>query len=99
VTERGALLGAPVHRTQQGVDVDEDAVVDAVQHRGLVGERDQVPAQHRRQLPGVAVGELAQEDSQRGSGVDPAEQLLHPTGPHEVQVVDAVRAGGHPRDD
>jgi hypothetical protein len=28
---------------------------------------DQVPAQHRRQLPGVAVGELAKQDPERGS--------------------------------
>jgi hypothetical protein len=53
---------ASVDRAQQGVDVDEAPIGDAVQDPGLLGEGDQVPAQHRRQLPGVAVGELAQED-------------------------------------
>jgi hypothetical protein len=47
----------------------------------------------------MPVGELAQEDPQRGAGVDPAEHLLHPTGSDDVQVIDAGRPGGHPRDD
>jgi len=45
------------------------------------------------------MGELAQEDTQRGSRVDPAEDLLDPTGANNVEIIDAVRARGHPRDD
>jgi len=48
MAERGTLFGVPVHRPQQRVDVDEAAVVDTVQHRGLLGQGDQMPAQHRR---------------------------------------------------
>jgi hypothetical protein len=58
MTERGALLGVAVHRAQQRIDVNERALVDAIEHRGPLCEGDQVPAQHRRQLPGMAVGEL-----------------------------------------
>jgi hypothetical protein len=74
----GALLGVPVHRAQQRVDVDECLLVDAVQHRSPCGERDQMLAQHG------------------GSGVDPAEQPLHPTGVHDIEVVDTVRPAAIP---
>jgi hypothetical protein len=99
VAERGALLGFAVHRPKQGVDVDETAFVDAGQQRSLLRQRDQVPAQYRRKLAGVAVGELAQQDSQRGVGIHPAEELFHATGPDDIQIVDALRPGGHPGDD
>jgi hypothetical protein len=55
--------------------------------------------QHRGQLQGVAVGELPQELTQRGWRVDPAEQPAHPAAADQVQIVDAVRASGHPSDD
>jgi hypothetical protein len=99
VAERGALLGVPVHRAQQRVDVDVGLGVDPVQHTGPLGQREQVPAQHDGELSGMPEGELAQQDPQRRRGVDAAEDLPHPTGPDHVQVVDAVRSGGHPRDD
>jgi hypothetical protein len=47
-------------------------------------------------LRGAAVSELAQEDPQRGRGVDRAEYLLHPTRPHDIQMVDAVRSAAIP---
>jgi len=43
--------------------------------------------------------ELPQEDPQRRCRVDAAEHLLHPAGADHVQVIDAVRAGRHPRND
>ncbi len=89
----------PVHRTQQRVDIDEGALVDAGQHRGSLGQRDQQPTQHRPQLTDMAVGELPQEDPQRGARVDPAEELLHATRADHVQVIDTVRPGRHPSDD
>ena len=63
----GALLGLSVHRTQQRVDVDECAIGDAGQQRGPLGQCDQEAGAVPRQLPGVAVGEFAQKDPQRGA--------------------------------
>jgi len=54
---------------------------------GPLGQGDQVLTQHRAELPGVAVGELAQQDPQRRRRVDVVEQLLHPTGADHVEVV------------
>jgi hypothetical protein len=42
MAERGALLGVPIHRAQQRVDVDERALGDAVQDRGPRRERHQM---------------------------------------------------------
>ena len=55
--------------------------------------------QHRGQLQGMAVGELAQQLAERGRGIHAAEQPAHPTAADQVQIVDAVRAGRHPGDD
>jgi hypothetical protein len=99
VAEGSALLGAAVHRTQQRIDIDVRLLADTRKDRGLLGQGDQVPAQHRRQLPGMPVGELPQEDPQRGARVDAAEYPFHPTGPHDIQIVDAVRPSGYPGDD
>jgi site-specific DNA recombinase len=43
--------------------------------------------------------ELAQELTQRRGRVDTAEKTFHAAGADHVQVVDAVRTSGHPRDD
>jgi hypothetical protein len=47
----------------------------------------------------MAVGEGAQERTDRRRGVHRGEQRRHPAVPGDVEVVDAVRAGEHPRDD
>ena len=41
-----ALLGVPVHRAQQRVDVDERLLADTGQHLATAGQGDQVLAQH-----------------------------------------------------
>ena len=61
-------------------------------------QRDQVLAQHRLQLAGVTEGELPQQRSHRRGCVHPVEQRLHPAAAHHVDVIDAVRARTHPRD-
>jgi hypothetical protein len=88
-----------VDRAQQGVDVHERPLLDPGQHLRGLGQGDQVAAQDRGQLTGVPVGELPQEDPEGGRGVHPAEEVFHPPGSDHVQVLDAVRSGGHPRDD
>ena len=45
-----------------------------------------------------SIGELAQQLAKGGRGVDPAEQSGHPTSADHVEIIDAVRAAGHPRD-
>jgi hypothetical protein len=66
VPEAGALLGVPIDRTQQRVDVDECLLLDAGQQAGVVDQVDQVRPCHRGQLQRVAVGELPQELAQSG---------------------------------
>jgi len=94
----GALLGVPVDRAQQRVDVDERLLGQPDQHRGAPGQRHQVLAQHRFQLAGVAEAELPQQRPQGGGRVDIVEQDRYPCGAQHVQVVDAVRAGAHSGD-
>ena len=55
-------------------------------------------AGHGVELPHVAPGERPQERPQRGRCPDPAEHLRHGAVPQHVHVIDAVRPGGHPRD-
>jgi hypothetical protein len=98
VSEAGALLGVPEHRPQQRVDVDEGLGLQAGQQVGPLRQIDQVCSGHRRQLHAVAMGELAQELAQSRRCVDLVEDPLHPTGADFLQIVDTVRAGGHPRD-
>ena len=88
-----------VDRAQQRVDVDKRPLLDPGQHRCPLSQRDQVPAQDRGQLPGVAEGELAQKNPERGGGVDTGEQVSHSTRADDVEVLEAVRAGRHPSDD
>jgi YD repeat-containing protein len=87
------------HSTSTEYDLDGMVTASVDQQRGPRREGDQVSAQHRGQLPGMTVSELPQEDPQRGVGVHPAEQLVHPAGADDIQVVDAVRAACHPGDD
>jgi hypothetical protein len=92
------LLGVPVDRAQQRVDVDERLLLDPGQHLAALGQGAQVLAQHRFQLAGMPEAELAQQHPQRGGRVDTVEQDRHPTRAQHVQVLDAVRAGAHPGD-
>ena len=57
-----------------------------------------VVTQHRLQLAGVAETELPQQGSDRRGRVHAAEQGLHATRAHDVEIVDAVRARAHSRD-
>jgi hypothetical protein len=65
VPDAGALLGVPVDRAQQGIDVDERPGLDAAQQPGPLDKVDQVRPRDRRQLQAVAVDELPQELAQR----------------------------------
>jgi hypothetical protein len=94
----GALLGVPVHRAQQRIDVDEHLLVDPDQQLGAFGQGAHVIAQHRLQLAGVPEAELPQQRPERGGRVDPVAQDRRPARAQHVQVVDAVRAGAHPGD-
>jgi hypothetical protein len=62
-------------------------------------ERDQGVTGGGLELPYVPVGEGAQERAERRGRVHAGEQRRHPAVPGDVDVVDAVRAGEHPRDD
>jgi hypothetical protein len=99
VPETGALLGVPEHRAQQRIDVDEHLLGNAGQQPAATDQVDQVRPCYRSQLQGMAVGELPQKLTQRRRGVHLTEQPRHPTRPDHIQIVDAVRAGGHPGDD
>ena len=54
--------------------------------------------EHRVELAGVPEGELAQQGSHGGGGIHPVEEGFHATGADQVDIVDVVRAGAHPRD-
>jgi hypothetical protein len=97
--EAGALLGVAVDRAQQRVDVDQRPLLDPRQQTTLAHQTDQVRPRDRGQLAGVAVGELPQKLTQRRRRVDLPEQPRHPTGADHVQIIDTVRARGHPGDD
>jgi hypothetical protein len=70
-------------------------LVRAGQQRGVAGQCGQEPAGHGVQLPDVAVGEGAQERSERGRGPYSGEQAAHRAVPQPVHVLDAVGARGH----
>lgn len=99
MSEAGALLGVSEHRPQQRVNVDEGLGLDARQYLSPLHQVDQVRPGYRGQLLAMAMGELAQELSQRRWRVDLVEDPIVPTGTNLLQVIDAVRAGSHPRDD
>ena len=46
-----------------------------------------------------SIGELPQMLAQGGRGIHLTEQSAHATGAHQVEIVDTVRPGCHPRDD
>jgi hypothetical protein len=96
--QAGALFGVTVDRAQQRIDVDEGADIGAGQQLDAITQSGQVVAQHRFQLAGVAETELPQQGSDRRGRVHAPEQGLHPTRAHDVEIVDAVRARAHSRD-
>jgi hypothetical protein len=99
VPEAGTLLGMPVHRAQQRIDVDERLGFDPGQQLGPSGQVHQMRPSHRGHLRTVPVRELAQELPQRRRCVHLLEQAGHPAGADHLQIIDAVRARGHPSDD
>ena len=88
-----------VDRAQQRIDVHERLRADPVQHRRPLREGQQVASLHTGELAGVAEGELPQQDPRCRRGLHTREDLPHPAGAGNVQVVDAVRAGDHSGDD
>ena len=65
--------------------------------RGLGGQVGQEPGGDRVELAHVTEAERAQERPQRRRRVRPRKDPTHPTVPQQRHVVDAVRAGDHPR--
>jgi len=74
----GALLAVPEHWPQQRINIDQCPLLEARQQTGDTEEVDQMGAQHRSQLQGVAVRALAQELPERRRRVHAGEQALHP---------------------
>ena len=94
----GALLGVPVDRAQQRVDVDEHPLIGTGQQIDPPAQRHQMLAQHRLELTGVTEGELPQQRSHRRGCVHATEHGLHTARAQHVDVVNAVRSSAHPRD-
>ncbi|BBY57216.1 hypothetical protein MSAR_03520 [Mycolicibacterium sarraceniae] len=94
----GALLGVSIHRVQQGVDVDEGPLIGPRQQWHPLTQSPQVFTQDRFELPCMTEGELPQQGSHRRGCIHIPEQGLHPTGTHNIEVVDTVRASAHPGD-
>jgi hypothetical protein len=80
------------------VHVDERQHAGAGQQRRARCQGAQELPGHGIELPHVAPGERPQERPQRGRGPDAAEHLWHGAVPQDIHVIDAVRPGGHPRD-
>jgi len=59
----GALLGVPVDRAQQRIDVDEHLLGRGGQQIDPTAQRHQMLAQYRLQLAGMPEGELPQKSS------------------------------------
>jgi hypothetical protein len=71
VAVAGALLGVAEHRPEQRADIDISLLAHPRQQIGVLDQSHQVGRQHRRQLQGMAVGELAEELAQRRWRVHP----------------------------
>ncbi len=95
----GALLGVAVDLPHGVVDVDVGDLPGAGQQRGVRRQRGQEPGRHRIQLPDVAEGERPQERAQRRGCPHPGHQPAHAAVAQQVQIVDGIRAGDHPRHD
>ena len=99
VAVRGALLGITVHFADRVVHIDErHRLGPGPQPRRESCEAGQGPGGDRVELADVPEGEAAQECAQRRGRLHPCKDLGHPAVAQHVQVIDAVRAGQHPRD-
>ena len=58
----------------------------------------QMLSEHSVELTGVPEGELPQQGSDGRGRAHPVEEGLHPAAAHDLEVIDAVRAGRHVRD-
>jgi hypothetical protein len=99
VTVGGALFGVPVDRAQQRIDVDEHLLIGPGQQLDTPTQCHQVLAQHRLQLAGMAEGELSQQRSHSRRCVHTVEERRHSPRSQNVDVINAVRASAHPRDE
>jgi|GEM_PF-1064738 len=100
VAVRGALFGVPVDLPDRVVHIQEHHPVrfaTSEQGREVAGQtREQVGA-GGVELLHVPVGEGPQEGAQRGGRPHSLEQARHGAVAQQVKVIDAVRAGQHPR--
>ena len=92
------MFGVTVDRAQQRVDVDERALVGSGQQIYTLTQCAQMVTQDRFQLTGVPEGELPQQRSDRRGCIHTLEEQFHAAGAHDVEVIDAVRAGAHAGD-
>nr|WP_234334633.1 hypothetical protein [Streptomyces sp. NRRL B-1347] len=95
VSVRCALRGGAVDLFDLGADVHEHQAVAVGEHAGAGGEVAGERLGRGLQLAHVPPGERAQEAAERGRRPYPAEQTGKPAVAQHVQIVGAVRAGGH----
>jgi hypothetical protein len=83
------------------VDIDHDrpeGIVEPGDQRRPRGQPGQEAGGDRIQLADMAEGERTQERAQRRGRIGVGENTAHATVPQQRHVLDAVRAGRHPRD-
>jgi hypothetical protein len=98
VPERSAFLLVAVDTVLRGVDADERQRFAAGQQPRVLREHGGELPVRRIELPDVSPGIGAQMRPEGGRGADPAEHGLHRAVAEKIHVVDAVRPGGHARD-
>ena len=93
-------------RLRQGVMTDDtiyssDPLAMATRwvEAGARRQRHQMPAMNCGELVSMPEGELAQEDPQRGGRIHLAEHPGCAAGAQHVDIIDALRAARHARDD
>ena len=102
VPEPRGLLGIAVHGADGVVHVDEDHALAGAptgqQARDLPGQARQDAGGDLVELLDVTVGERPQERAHGRGRPHPRHEAGHAARAQQVQVIDAVRTGQHPRD-
>lgn len=88
VSVGGALFGVSVDRAQQRIDVEEHLGIGSGQRIHPPAQAGEVFPQYRFQLAGMAEGELSQQCSLCRGRVGAAEEGLHSTRAHDVDIGD-----------
>ena len=88
------MLGVPVDRAQQRVDVEKHPRVGAGQQFGPSHSRPDARG-HRVELAGMAESELPQQDP-TVEGAYTRSKAVHAAGADQVDIVDVIRAAHMP---